>query len=248
MDPSAQYPATRLQRQIEHDLQDYIREHGLVAGDRLPSQHQLAEQLQVSPAALREALARLSNQGVIRLAHGIGTFVADEPRRVHSSAAVNWSLSELIRAEGMQPGTRQRWLAREPLPEEFQDFLRPAADGQVLCLRRVRTADGAPFAYAVAYFSPDLVGLSDDPAAYAGSLYEYLRDRCGVEITEADAEIAAFTAGPQIGAWLETAENTPLLTLIQRHRSAAGQAVFASLEYILQSRLKMKIQRRRSPN
>jgi DNA-binding FadR family transcriptional regulator len=48
-------------------------------GDRLPSEHELAEQFNVSRPGVREALRVLESQGLVRIRHGYegGVFVAD---------------------------------------------------------------------------------------------------------------------------------------------------------------------------
>jgi GntR family transcriptional repressor for pyruvate dehydrogenase complex len=48
------------------------------AGSRLPSERQLAAQLELSRASLREALSILETMGLVRSEQGRGTFVADE--------------------------------------------------------------------------------------------------------------------------------------------------------------------------
>ncbi len=57
-------------------LRDYIREHGLVPGDRLPSEAELAAELGVSRLSLREATRSLQTLGVIEAQPGNGLFVA----------------------------------------------------------------------------------------------------------------------------------------------------------------------------
>jgi GntR family transcriptional repressor for pyruvate dehydrogenase complex len=52
-----------------------IKERKLSAGQRLPGEHELVEQLKVSRPVLREALARLQNMGLVDIQRGRGTFV-----------------------------------------------------------------------------------------------------------------------------------------------------------------------------
>lgn len=52
-----------------------IRERNMASGDRLPGEHELVEQLQVSRSVLREALARLQSMGLVDIQRGRGTFV-----------------------------------------------------------------------------------------------------------------------------------------------------------------------------
>jgi GntR family transcriptional repressor for pyruvate dehydrogenase complex len=52
------------------------------AGDQLPPQRQLAQDLGVSMASLREALHTLQGMGVLELRHGQGTFVCHDPSKI----------------------------------------------------------------------------------------------------------------------------------------------------------------------
>lgn len=58
-------------------LRDYIREHDLAPGDRLPSESDLAAELGVSRLSLREATRSLQTLGVIEAQHGNGLFVSE---------------------------------------------------------------------------------------------------------------------------------------------------------------------------
>jgi DNA-binding FadR family transcriptional regulator len=57
-------------------LRDFIREHGLRPGDRLPAEAVLAATLEVSRPSLREATRSLQTLGVIEAQPGNGLFVA----------------------------------------------------------------------------------------------------------------------------------------------------------------------------
>lgn len=62
--------------QVVERIRDVITEQKLAAGERLPGELELVEQLQVSRPVLREALARLQGLGLIEIQRGNGTFVA----------------------------------------------------------------------------------------------------------------------------------------------------------------------------
>lgn len=57
-------------------LQTFIQEGGMHAGDRLPTETVLSQQLNVSKGALREAVRRLETVGLLTVAQGRGMFVA----------------------------------------------------------------------------------------------------------------------------------------------------------------------------
>ena len=61
--------------EIAEFLQRKIIEMNLKEGDKLPSHEELAQQLGVSKASLREGLQKLSAMGAISLKQGFGTVV-----------------------------------------------------------------------------------------------------------------------------------------------------------------------------
>jgi GntR family transcriptional repressor for pyruvate dehydrogenase complex len=68
---------SRLSRQIVLQLCELIREGRLRAGDRLPAERELAEQLRVCRSSLREALRTMELAGLVESHHGGGTYVRD---------------------------------------------------------------------------------------------------------------------------------------------------------------------------
>ncbi|MGW4798518.1 FadR/GntR family transcriptional regulator [Nonomuraea sp. NPDC004297] len=67
----------RLSRATEaqEGVKDLIVRRGLVAGDPLPTESELMEELQVSRNSIREALKALQAVGIVDIRHGFGMFV-----------------------------------------------------------------------------------------------------------------------------------------------------------------------------
>ena len=69
----------KIYEEVSEILHEKIRSGVLKPGDRLDSVEQLAEQLQVSRSAVREALSALNAMGLIEIKQGSGTFVKSVP-------------------------------------------------------------------------------------------------------------------------------------------------------------------------
>jgi len=66
----------KLSEQVERELKALIFGNKLRAGEKLPSEEELAEQLQVGRRSVREALQSLQTMGFIEIKHGKGAFVS----------------------------------------------------------------------------------------------------------------------------------------------------------------------------
>src|SRR5919108_4439174 len=124
---------------VQDELRQRIDQGKLPAGARLPSEPDLAAELGVSRATLREALRALEDEGLLRRRQGSGTFVADHPRMANS-LDVNFGVTEAIRAAGMTPGIARarHWVEPAAAGEAALLELEPGQD--VLVIERVRTA------------------------------------------------------------------------------------------------------------
>ena len=68
---------TRLYRMIADQIASKIRTGEFQPGRRLPSERELADQLQVSRTSVREALIALELEGFVEVRVGTGVFVLD---------------------------------------------------------------------------------------------------------------------------------------------------------------------------
>lgn len=66
----------KLTEQVEKEIKALIFHDKLEVGEKLPSEQELAEQLQVGRRSVREALQSLERMGLIEIKHGKGTFVS----------------------------------------------------------------------------------------------------------------------------------------------------------------------------
>ena len=73
-------------QQVMRTLRERIEHGEYQVGDRLPSETELAAALGVSRPTLRQALARLESEGLLRRIKGSGTFVS-QPKLLHESTS-----------------------------------------------------------------------------------------------------------------------------------------------------------------
>lgn len=69
-------PKQKVYQDILNVIREFIKENGLQAGDKLPSERELAGKLQASRSSVREALRSMELLGLIEVKHGEGTFIS----------------------------------------------------------------------------------------------------------------------------------------------------------------------------
>jgi GntR family transcriptional repressor for pyruvate dehydrogenase complex len=66
-------------RQVVNHIRTLLEKGALRPGDRIPPERELARTLKISRASLRTGIGYLVAMGVMRVRHGVGTFIKDGP-------------------------------------------------------------------------------------------------------------------------------------------------------------------------
>jgi len=72
-------PSPYLTMQVVDHLRSLIETGKLKPGDKLPPEREFARTLKISRASLRTGIGYMAAMGVMKIRHGVGTFVADGP-------------------------------------------------------------------------------------------------------------------------------------------------------------------------
>jgi len=77
---------TQLTAQVVNHIRAKIEDGTLQPGDRIPPEREFAKMLKISRASLRTGIGYLAAMGVMKVRHGVGTFVADGPPEIGKSS------------------------------------------------------------------------------------------------------------------------------------------------------------------
>jgi GntR family transcriptional regulator len=179
-------------------------------GERLPSEPAICEQFQLSRTTVRQALAELESEGLIRKQKGRGTFIA-EPR------STSWLLQsshgfydECVRA-GHTVTSRVLRQEVEVLPSWAADALGLPEGSEGVTVERLRSIDERLVMYVLNHLPPDLAGTVLGAELRGGSLYGVLEEREGLRVCGGRRVVQAVPAEGDLARLLEVDSGAPIL-------------------------------------
>jgi GntR family transcriptional regulator len=228
-------------QRLQSDLADLIV--SMPANSRLPSEPDLAKQLGVSRATLREAMRMFETQGLIRRRQGAGTFVVGKVPVLESGLEVLESMLTLARRMNMDVGPGEVFIERVPAEGECAEALGVAEGAGLVRVSRTMRADSRPVAYLVDTLPENVLHPDELGNKFGGSVLDYLLQR-GDPLTISRAEISATSASADVAKMLEIQRGDVLLDFRAKLFTASGSVVDFSHSYFLPGYFKFHVVRR----
>ncbi|HEV8223208.1 MAG TPA: GntR family transcriptional regulator [Streptosporangiaceae bacterium] len=226
--------------QLAQYLEAEIRSGSLPVGTRLENEVALARELGLSRPTVRAAFGYLAERGMVARKRGYGTVVTRE--KLNRDVQLTSLHDDLIRA-GQQPATKVLRNEVAVASESVAAALELPEGSLVICLERIRFADGEPIALMHNFLPAALVRLNDEALETHG-LYEILR-AAGIALTSATQRMSAKNALAAEARLLDEPRGAALLTmertvLDDRDRPVEfGQHVYRASRYSLRTSLRM---------
>ncbi len=214
-------------QRIKNTIQQKIRNGEWPPGTQTPSENQLASDLNVSRMTINRPFRELTAEGVLRRVHGLGTFVAEPPRR--ASLIELRSIADEIKMQGKTH--RSEVLSLDELP---------ATD---LAARRLGIQVGTPLYHIVVTHFQDEVPIQVEDR-YVNPVFvpdfmqvdftritptEYLMNL--VKPDEMEHRVQAIMPDKRLMTRLVIPEDEPCLRLIRRTWKAGSIVTSVFLTY-----------------
>ena len=235
----------RLSSSVGNELAERISSGILTPGSRLPPEPQLALDLGVSRATLREALRSLEDDGLLRRRRGAGTFVTNRPR-LRNNLDMNFGVTDAIRAAGREPGTEELRIFEGAASAEESRRLALNAGGQIVIVERVRRADQRPVVFSRDVMAASLVGGAREAldGLADGSIYGLLRRELGVVVHQGVANLSPIKADRRVAGKLRVIRGALLLLLRQVDYDERGKPLLYSQAFYLADAFDFSVVRR----
>ncbi|MBM7551945.1 trehalose operon repressor [Thalassobacillus pellis] len=172
---------------IYQELVLLIREGKLLAGERLPSEHELCSRYGTSRETIRKALNLLSQNGYIQKVRGKGSIVLDR-NKIEFPVSGLTSFKELAEESGQQTNTRVVELYQIEPNQKVMELLQCPKDSYVWKIVRTREMDGEKVILDKDYIRGDIVERLTKTIC-EDSIYSFIEDDLGLAISFAKKEI-----------------------------------------------------------
>jgi GntR family transcriptional regulator len=202
-------------------------------GARLLTEPELAKQLSVSRATLREAMRTFETQGLIYRHQGSGTFVIHPSQVINTGLEVLESIETLSKRIGLAVSIGELHIDRLPANEEYSNALSINLNDPVLVVSRVIQAEGRPVAYLIDVLPEEMLTAEDLAPGFTGSMLDLLLKRGTPSLVSSRCEINAVQAISDVAKALRIQRGDVLLRFIAYLYGANDHVVDYSYSYFL---------------
>lgn len=233
----ANFPFQRLQA----DLAELIAK--TPAGQRLTSEPELAKQMGVSRATLREAMRTFETQGLIRRRQGSGTYVVGKVPVIDAGLEVLESIDTMANRMNLAITVGDLQIEQTEADEDSARNLGVRVNARLTRVQRVISADGRPVAYLVDILPHGILKPGDMPATFTGSVLDFMLAR-GDTLTTSRAAISATNATAEVAKALEIQRGDVLLQITSQIYVQDGSVVDYTFSYFIPGYFNFHVVRR----
>lgn len=228
---------TALWRQIAERLERDIVAGNRQPGERLPTEHQIAEDFGVNRHTVRRAVAALAEQGLVRIEQGRGTFVQESV--IDYRVKKRTRFSENVLGDKKEPSGTVLRIAEEPADDAVAKALEIRKGTLVYVLERVGEASGRPISVASHYFPKARFPTLPEMLGETGSI-TIAMERLGVgDYTRKITKVTARVARAADARLLQQAPNKPILMTEGVNVDSSGRPVEYSVARWASDRVQM---------
>jgi len=228
-------------QRLQSDLAALISKS--TAGERLPSEPDLARRLGVSRATLREAMRTFEVQGLIRRRQGSGTFVVGKMPVIEAGLELLESLETMAERLGLEVSVSDLHIESLSADAEAASALEVEQGTPLTRIRRVMSEESRPVAYLIDTLRAESLDAGELPPDFRGSVLDYLISR-GDPLRLSRAAISAIAAPAPVAKALQIQRGDVLLEFISKLYHEDGSILDHSTSYFIPGYFRFHVVRR----
>lgn len=229
-------------QRLQVELADLIAD--TTPGTKLPAEPELARQLGVSRATLREAMRAFEGQGLIRRRQGVGTFVVGRTHVLESGLEVLESIETMAQKIGLDVTMGHLDVSEMQANAHQAEQLQVEEGAPLIRVARVIRADNRPVAYLIDMLPVNVLPTEAVASGFTGSVLDLLLRRGDLHLTRSLAEISSVAASGEVSRALEIQRGDVLLMFSARLYTQEDRVIDYSLSYFLPGYFRFHVVRR----
>lgn len=233
--------AKSIPEQIHTVLRGRIDDGDYPPGGRLPSESNLAEELDVSRATVRAALASLAAEGYVIRKHGAGTYVNERVMEISTLVRGVWEFFRLIEASGRKPSIQPISVEKRPSTEQEATALELVPGERVLSLVRVFLADDNPVIFSTNVIPARLLREDCEEVEAELPIPEFLKRYCDQEVAYFTSDISATQSESEVAETLKADQGNPILRFVDVFYDEDHQPLVFGLNFYNDKVLRMRV-------
>ncbi|WP_111858461.1 GntR family transcriptional regulator [Acinetobacter sp. CFCC 10889] len=225
MSDSAKFSPLPLYEQVKVQLQEKIQAGDYSALSQLPSENELSELFAVSRITIRQALHKLSQEGLIFKVHGKGTFVS-KPKAYQNITQLQ-GFAEAMSSTGHQILNEVLSMELIEAPLKVAAKLKLPVRIQVTEIKRVRLLNNEPVSYELTYL-PEVIGIKIQEKQVdlrVSDIFTVLENELDLPLGYADLNIDAIQADDELAQLLAVDVHSPILRVERLTHDAQQQPI-----------------------
>jgi len=235
-----------LRYQIRDFLLDLFRVNKYKPGDKIPTESELIEMLQVSRSSLREGLHLLEEERIIRSRHGSGRYLLSTPSELDFDMARLQSVTEMLANYDIGKSVKVLGITEEPASPEIAANLCIDEGIPVVCIERTRSVSDVPVIYSIDIIEKKRLRSPWKPTDFQGSLLNYLRDQCDILLDYSHTIIKAVPGSALMHSGVDIDPDIPWILLLQTNYDPLGEPIIYSRDYHRSDYISFHVRRLRS--
>lgn len=213
-------------------------------GERLLTEPDLAKQLNVSRATLREAMRTFETQGMIYRRQGSGTYVIHPSQVIDTGMEALESIETIAKRIGLAVSMGDLNIEHQKANAEVAKVLSLQPDGQILYISREIHAEGRPVAYLIDILPEEILHSEELATGFTGSVLDLLLKRGVPALGSSRCEINAVQASVDVAKALRIQRGDVLLRFISYLYATSGRVIDYSFSYFLPGYFNFHVLRR----
>jgi DNA-binding GntR family transcriptional regulator len=216
MNTIAKESAVPVYQQVAEWIRDKIYTGEWQTGDKIPSEKQIMDLLEVSRGTIKKAITGLVNEGLLSSVQGKGTFVKSESDNIsYSLGSGLLSFAESLENQHLKYETQVIESRVESANKLTADKLKIAIGSPIFYLKRLRSVENEKVMLIENRINMNLCPGIIDIDFNGNNLFPTIERLSKKEIGYSESRYAARIIGNERGHYLEVHEDAPVLHLEQ---------------------------------